>query len=628
MYGKTGFKIKVPTASCTIASGAEEVHESLLREVKSRGIDADVVMVGCMGLDFIDPWIELVKRGYPPAIYANVKSEHVGRIISEYLSGDISNAYALRFRTNNVKEDKIPTLDELDAWKYQVKWVSRNCGMVNPESIEEYVALGGYQGLKRSISMKQEKIIDEVKKAGLRGRGGAGFPTWLKWKICWEQLGDERYVIANCDEGDPGAFMNRLLAESDPHRILEGLIIAGYTIGACKGSIFVRAEKPLAAKRLSKAVEDARAHGFLGKNILNSGFNFDVEVFLSAGAFVCGEETAMIAAIEGGRATPRQRPPYPAVKGLWDKPTIINNVETLAHVATIMSEGWEKFAAMGTEKSKGTKMYCVTGSVERTGAYEVPIGTTIADLVYKIAGGPPEGRKIKAVQVGGPSGGCIPSNVLDLPLDYETLQSAGAIMGSGGIVVIDDANCMVDIARFFVSFTTAESCGQCVPGRVGTRLMHETLTRITDGRGKIGDLELLEEVGVAMKKTCLCALGQTAPNPVLTTLRYFKDEYIMHIEEKKCLTLVCKALINYYIDPNECKGCMICAKNCPTRAISGNPGSAHVIDQNRCIKCGTCMEVCPFGAVIKLSEEKAGCTQRTNARKKYEEPEESRVIRK
>lgn len=600
IFGKTGFKIKVPIASCTIACGAEKIYENVLAEVKSRNLNAEVTIVGCMGLDFIDPWIELARAGYPPAIYAKVKPEDIERIISNYLSGNLSEAYALRFRVNGFKEESIPTLNDLDSWRYQVKWVSRNCGIINPESIDEYIALGGYQGLKRSLSMKPEEIIEEIKKAGLRGRGGAGFPTWLKWKICLEQTADEKYVIANCDEGDPGAFMNRLLAESDPHRILEGLIIAGYAIKAKKGFIFVRAEKPLAAKRLSKAVEDAYAHGFLGRNIFNSGFNFDVEVFLSAGAFICGEETAMIAAIEGGRATPRQRPPYPAVKGLWSQPTIINNVETLAHVATIMSNGWREFAALGTEKSKGTKMYCVVGSVKRTGAYEVPIGTSIRDLVYKIAGGPLEGRRIKAVQVGGPSGGCIPSSLLDLPLDYETLQDAGAIMGSGGIVVIDDSSCMVDIARFFLSFTMAESCGQCSPGRIGTILMYETLTRIASGLGEIGDLELLREIGAAMKKACLCALGRTAPNPVLSTLRYFEDEYIAHISGGFCPASVCKAFIRYQVDSSKCRGCMLCAKNCPAQAISGISGLPHTIDQDKCVKCGTCIEACPFNAIIKV----------------------------
>jgi NADH-quinone oxidoreductase subunit F len=602
IYGRRGFRISIPIASCTVAGGAREVYESVVKEVESRGLDAEATVVGCMGLDYIDPWIRLAKRGLPPAIYANVNPGDVGLILSEYLSGDISGAYALMFRVEGGKgEEGVPTLEELDVWSHQVRFVSRNCGLVNPESIDEYMALGGYEGLKRSLRMEPAEIIDELKSSGLRGRGGAGFPTWLKWKICLEQPGDEKYVIANCDEGDPGAFMNRLLAESDPHRILEGLIIAGYTIGACKGFIFVRAEKPLAASRLLRAVDDARTRGLLGDDILGEAFRFDVEVFLSAGAFVCGEETAMIAAIEGGRATPRQRPPYPAVKGLWGKPTIINNVETLAHVATIMMEGWSVFASMGTERSKGTKMYCVTGSVRRTGAYEVPIGMSIGELVYEIAGGPPEGRRVKAVQVGGPSGGCIPSNLLDLPLDYESLQEAGAIMGSGGIVVIDDGSCMVDIAKFFIEFTAAESCGQCIPGRVGTRLMLETLRRIVEGEGEMEDLVLLEEIGLAMKKTCLCALGQTAPNPILTTLRYFKGEYLTHIEERRCPTLVCKALISYRIDEGECRGCGLCAKNCPAQAISGETGSPHVIDQDRCFKCGTCLEGCPSNAIVKVS---------------------------
>ncbi len=409
-----------------------------------------------------------------------------------------------------------------------------------------------------------------------------------------------KYVIANCDEGDPGAFMNRLLAESDPHRILEGLIIAGHTIGAHKGFIFVRAEKPLAAKRLLKAAEDAREKGFLGGNILGSGYCFDIEVFLSAGAFVCGEETAMIAAIQGQRANPIQRPPFPAVKGLWGMPTIINNVETLAHVATIMAEGWEKFAALGTEKSKGTKMYCVTGAVKRTGAYEVPIGTPIKTLIYDLAGGPPKGKNIKAVQLGGPSGGCVPADMFDLQMDYDSLQSAGAIMGSGGMVVLDNSNCMVDMARFFLSFTTAESCGKCSVGRIGTRLMHETLKRITNGEGTADDIELLKETSDVMQKACLCALGRTASNPVLTTLRYFEKEYADHIEAKKCEALVCKPLVTYCMDPEKCKGCLVCVKSCPVQAISGEKGSTPTIDRTVCVKCGTCADACPFDAITKI----------------------------
>ena len=585
-------------ASCTIAAGANEVLLSVNSVIQSMALDIEVTPVGCMGLDFIDPWIELSKKGYPPTIYANVAPDAVEQIIREYLDRDFSSAYA--FRSGKPDGETIPLLEELDVWKNQVRWISGKCGIINPESVDEYIAVGGYEGLKKCLKMAPEETIEELKKANLRGRGGAGFPTWIKWNICREQPGNVKYVIANCDEGDPGAFMNRLLAESDPHRILEGLIIAGHTIGANRGFVFVRAEKPLAAKRLMKAAEDARAKGFLGGNILGSGYCFDIEVFLSAGAFVCGEETAMIAAIQGERANPIQRPPFPAVKGLWGMPTIINNVESLAHVATIMAEGWEKFAALGTEKSKGTKMYCVTGAVQRTGAYEVQVGTPIKKLLYDIAGGPPEGKVIKAVQLGGPSGGCVPANMFNLPMDYDSLQSAGAIMGSGGMVVLDNTNCMVDMARFFLSFTTAESCGKCSVGRIGTRLMYETLKRITNGEGTKDDIGLLKETSDVMQKACLCALGRTASNPILTTLRYFENEYTAHIEAKKCEAMVCKPLLTYCIDPEKCKGCHVCVKSCPVEALSGEKGKTPVFDQTKCIKCGTCLDSCPFGAIEKV----------------------------
>ena len=598
-YGKNGFKIKVPMASCTLAAGAEEVYNTVLKVVKELDIKADISITGCMGLCYIDPWIELIKDGYPPAIYANVKPDDVEEIIKSYLEGDFSKAYALRYRVGKFDSEKrVPTLDELDAWKYQVRWVSRNCGIVNPESLEEYIAYGGYKGLERALKMKPEEVIEELKKAGLRGRGGAGFPTWLKWKICREQPSDVKYVIANADEGDPGAFMNRLLAESDPFRIIEGLTIAAYAIGAEQGFIFVRAEKPLMAERLAKAVEEARKYGLLGKNILGRGFNFDIEVILSAGAFVCGEETALIAAIEG-RTSPRQRPPYPATKGLWGKPTVINNVETLAHVATIMAYGWQEFAKYGTEKSKGTKMFCVTGAVRRTGAYEVPLGTPIRILVEKIAGGVREGRKIKAVQIGGPSGGCIPADLLDLPLDYEGLKQAGAIMGSGGIVVIDDSSCMVDVAKFFTSFTVAESCGKCIPCRVGMKILYDLMNKITNGEATIEDLETLEDLGNVIKLASLCALGGTAPNPILSTLRYFKDEYLAHVKEKRCPTKVCKKLVTYEIIEELCKGCGSCAKVCPVNAITRLENGKYSIDQSKCIKCGQCIMVCPVNAIVK-----------------------------
>jgi len=598
-YGRSGLLVKVPLASCTIAAGAQEVYNKILEELKARNIAADVKITGCMGLCYIDPWIEIVREGYPPAIYANVKPEKVGEIISKYLSGDVSDAYALRYRTGKARgEDGVLTLDELDAWKPQVRWVSRNCGIVNPESIEDYIARGGYRGLDRALSMRSDDVIEEIKRSGLRGRGGAGFSTWLKWRICRDQPGEEKYVIANADEGDPGAFMNRLLAEADPFRIVEGLTIAAYAIGARRGFIFVRAEKPLMAERLAKAVEQARRYGLLGENILGTGFSFDIEVILSAGAFVCGEETAMIAAIEG-RTRPRQRPPYPATKGLWGKPTVVNNVESLAHVATIMAEGWEKFAAMGTEKSKGTKMFCVTGAVRRTGAYEVPIGISIRTLVETIAGGPPEGRRIKAVQIGGPSGGCIPASLLDLPIDYESLQHAGAIMGSGGVVVIDDASCMVDVAKFFTTFTLAESCGKCVPCRVGMKILCDTLEKITSGEGSQEDLEVIKEVGEAVASASLCALGGTAPNPVLSTLRHFRDEYLAHVVEKRCPAKVCTRLVAYEIDESKCIGCGTCASNCPADAIFRIDGRKYRVDRSKCIKCGTCFVVCPVGAVVK-----------------------------
>ncbi|MEM1864499.1 MAG: NADH-ubiquinone oxidoreductase-F iron-sulfur binding region domain-containing protein, partial [Desulfurococcaceae archaeon] len=487
IYGHGDLRIHIPISSCTLAAGAQEIYDVTEKYIHRTGINAELHKVGCMGLCFLDPWIMVAGKDLPPAIYVNVKPTDVEEIVNKYLKGDLSNAYAIRFRRGDTSYD-VPSLEDRPEWKHQVRFVSRNCGLIDPESIDEYIKTGGYEGLRKALKMKQEEIIEVVKKSCLRGRGGAGFPTWLKWKITYEQKSDEKYVICNGDEGDPGAFMNRLLAESDPHRVIEGLIIAGYAVGATKGFIFVRAEKPLMANRLEKAVIEARKKGFLGEKIMGTNFNFDIEVYRSAGAFVCGEETALIAAIEG-KARPRQRPPYPAVSGLWGRPTLINNVETLAHIATIFQVGVDEFIKYGTEKSKGTKMFCVTGAVKRTGVYEVPIGTTIKKLVYELAGGPVEGKRIKAVQVGGPSGGCIPSDLFDLELDYETLQAYGAIMGSGGLVVIDDSGCMVNVAKYFTDFTLAESCGKCLPCRVGMKIMNDILGKIVNGEGDSSDIE-------------------------------------------------------------------------------------------------------------------------------------------
>jgi len=489
---------------------------------------------------------------------------------------------------------------DIDFYKKQKRIALRNCGVINPEVIEEYIANDGYRALAKVLTeMTPQQVIDEIKKSGLRGRGGGGFPTGNKWQFAANAQGDIKYVVCNADEGDPGAFMDRSILEGDPHSVLEAMAIAGYAIGAQEGYIYVRAEYPIAVKRLEKAIEQARDRGLLGKNILGTGFNFDIFLRLGSGAFVCGEETALLASVEGRRGEPRPRPPFPANQGLWGKPTIINNVETYANIPVIILKGADWFASIGTERSKGTKVFAVGGKINNTGLVEIEMGTTLREVIFDIGGGIPNGKKFKAVQTGGPSGGCLPAEKLDMPIEYDTLVQAGSMMGSGGMIVMDEDNCMVDIAKFFLTFTQDESCGKCPPCRIGTKRMLEILERITNGEGKDGDIELLENLAKSIKASALCGLGQTAPNPVLSTIRYFRDEYEAHIKEKRCPAGACKALIHYEVQPDVCRGCGLCVKVCPTGAISGERKQPHSIDQEKCIKCNSCLERCPFGAIIK-----------------------------
>ncbi len=536
----------VGAGTCGLSAGAGEVRDALVSELNKRGSECEVVGAGCMGFCFAEPLVEVRAPGVEGVIYSEVKVSDVPALVSSTLEGKIysQKAFARRGACAFKGGEKVPLLSSIPFYALQRRDAFENCGLIDPESLDHYLSRGGYAGLAKALCMTPQNVIDEVKKAGLRGRGGAGFLTGLKWELCRKEKADEKFMVCNADEGDPGAFMNRVNLEGDPHKVLEGLIIAAYAIGATEGFFYVRAEKPLAAARIKKAVEQARRNGLLGKNILGSGFSFDAGVRLGAGAFVCGEETALIASIEGKRGMPRARPPYPAQKGLWGKPTNINNVETLAHVSNILLKGADWFASSGAEKSKGTKVFCMTGNVENTGAFEVPVGITLRDMVFKIGGGIQGGKKFKAAQTGGPSGGCLPSSCLDMPLEYESLQKAGSIMGSGGLVVMDEDACMVDVAKYFLSFTQSESCGQCTPCREGTARMLDILIRITEGKGQEGDVERLERMGGIIKETSLCGLGQTAPNPVLSTIRYFRGEYDAHIREKRCPAGVCKMNAN------------------------------------------------------------------------------------
>ena len=581
---------------CT-SSGSVKIIEEFERELAATGLteEVKVVKTGCFGLCALGPVVIVYPEG---SFYSRVKAEDVKEIVDEHLlQGRIVKRLLY---TETVAEDKIKSLDQTDFYKKQMRVALRNCGVIDPEDINEYIAYDGYQALGRVLTeMTPDDVIEILKTSGLRGRGGAGFPTWLKWNFAKAQPAGQKYVCCNADEGDPGAFMDRSVLEGDPHAVLEAMTIAGYTIGSNQGYIYVRAEYPIAVKRLEIAINQSREMGFLGKDIFGSGFDFDIELRLGAGAFVCGEETALMTSIEGHRGEPRPRPPFPAVKGLFGKPSILNNVETWANIPQIILKGPEWFASMGTEKSKGTKVFALGGKIHNTGLVEVPMGTTLREIIEEIGGGIPNGKKFKAAQTGGPSGGCIPASLIDTEIDYDNLLAIGSMMGSGGLIVMDEDNCMVDIAKFFLEFTVDESCGKCTPCRIGTKRLYEMLDKITRGNATLEDLDKMEELCYYIKENALCGLGQTAPNPVLSTLRYFRDEYIAHVVDKRCPAGVCKHLLQYRIEKEKCKGCTLCARQCPVGAISGSVKNPHVIDQTKCIKCGACMEKCKFGAIVK-----------------------------
>ena len=584
---------------CT-SSNSPAIRKKMEESLTAHGLaeEIKVVQTGCFGLCALGPIMIVYPEG---VFYSRVTVDDVEEIVENHLlKGRVVDRLVYNEPAAGNTKHEVSSLADTGFYKTQLRVALRNCGVINPENIDEYIGVDGYQALGKVLTeMTPQEVINLMKASGLRGRGGAGFPTGLKWEFAAKNICDEKYVICNADEGDPGAFMDRSVLEGDPHSVLEAMTIAGYAIGAHHGYIYVRAEYPIAVKRLEIAIKQAREYGLLGKNIFDSGFDFDIDIRLGAGAFVCGEETALITSIEGNRGEPRNKPPFPANKGLFEKPTIINNVETLANIPQIINKGPEWFSSMGTETSKGTKVFALGGKITNTGLVEIPMGTTLREILFDIGGGIPRGKKFKAAQTGGPSGGCIPAQHLDTPIDYESLKAIGSMMGSGGLIVMDEDNCMVDVARFFLEFTVDESCGKCTPCRIGTRRLLEMLNNITEGKGTLEDLDKMEDLCHYIQKNAMCALGQTAPNPVLSTLKYFREEYEAHVVEKRCPAGVCKKLLSYEIIADKCRGCTACARKCPVGAISGSVKQPHVIDKSKCVKCGVCMETCKFGAILK-----------------------------
>lgn len=616
-------KIAVGMATCGLASGSQAVYDAIKAAIDEQKIDLTLAKTGCLGFCQMEPLVDVWIPGNPRLTYKNMTPEKSKELVSlissstintedllckfedELLIDDVFKKYDISKSSENLKD--APSYTNIPFFNKQKKIVLRNCGFIDPDSIEEYISRNGYYSIHKAlVEMTPESVIEEIKKSEIKGRGGAGFPTGNKWEFCRKADGDTKYIVCNADEGDPGAYMDRSVIEGDPHSVLEGMLIGAYAIGSSQGYVYVRSEYPLAIRRLKNAIGQARELGLLGENIFNSGFNFDVEIREGSGAFVCGEETSLIHSIEGITPEPRQRPPYPAQSGLWNCPTNINNVETWANIAVIIEKGGEWFSKIGTEGSTGTKVFSVVGKINNTGLVEVPMGITLKEIIYDIGGGIPDGKAFKAVQTGGPSGGCVPAQFIDKGVDYDQLKEIGSIMGSGGMVVMDEDTCVVDVSKFFLSFTSDESCGKCTSCREGSDALLEILTRISDGEGKEEDLDFLRELAEAVKDASLCGLGQTLPNPVLSTLKYFKDEYLAHIKDKKCPAGVCKKLVKFYIDPATCRACFVCKNNCPVHCIEGEKGIVHVIDQEKCIQCGVCFDVCPhkrLNIVKKISGE-------------------------